>query len=104
MSTPRDEDALYERYRLEQALDGELPAAVAEQLIAHAQDCPDCAAELERMRCIKALIRRSCRDAVAPRSLRERITIQYRSIEITSSDGSARVSMRSTRTVRPPQS
>lgn len=76
---PRGRD---DRYALEEVLDGELPAARAAMLLAHLDDCPECAEEVERVRRMKELVRRSCCEP-APESLRERITIEYRRVSVT---------------------
>lgn len=70
------------RYGLEEALDGELPGEMVERMARHTLDCPECAEEWERLRRIKELVRRSCAEP-APRSLRERITVEYRSVQTT---------------------
>lgn len=84
------------RYGLEEAVDGELPHEMVERMTRHANGCPECADELERLRRIKELVRRSCADT-APTSLRERITVQYRSVTVThtTEDGTS-VSVRRT--------
>ena len=90
------------RYRLESALDGELPPERVEQMLRHAADCPECAEEWERMRRLKELVRRSCADR-APSDLRERIAVQCRSVSITrtEADGSTvRVTRTTTSTRR----
>lgn len=102
-SAPGARDA---RYGLEEALDGELPVDLIEKMLRHAGDCPECAEELERLRRVKALVRRSCTDR-APSSLRERISVQYRSVTVsrTGPEGSSSVRITSTRsTSLPPQS
>ncbi|GAA1293161.1 MULTISPECIES: mycothiol system anti-sigma-R factor [Brachybacterium] len=76
-SAPRDA-----RYRLEEALDGELPRETVERMERHTEDCPECAEEWERVRRIKELVRRSCADR-APSSLRERITVECQSVSVT---------------------
>ena len=70
------------RYGLEEALDGELPGEIVERMTRHTQGCPECAEEWERLRRIKELVRRSCAEP-APRALRERITVEYRSVQTT---------------------
>ena len=70
------------RYGLEEALDGELPGEMVERMARHTQGCPECAEEWERLRRIKELVRRSCAES-APRALRERITVEYRSVQTT---------------------
>lgn len=73
------------RFGLEEALDGELPPETVERMTRHALDCPECADELERLRLLKDLVRRSCADT-APSELRERITTQCRSVTVTRTD------------------
>lgn len=68
--------------RLEEAVDGELTAETLEELERHAAQCRDCAEELAYLRRLKELLRRSCCETVAPRSLRERISVQISSVEI----------------------
>ena len=70
------------RWALEEACDGEVPSTRAEMLQRHLADCPECAQEVERMRRMKELMRRSCCES-APDSLRERITIEYRRISVS---------------------
>lgn len=67
------------RFGLEEAIDGELPADLVDRMIRHAENCPECADELDRLRRMKELVRRSCCTDAAPASLRERISVQYRS-------------------------
>lgn len=67
------------RFGLEEAIDGELPADLVDRMIRHADDCPECADELDRLRRMKELVRRSCCTDAAPATLRERISVQYRS-------------------------
>lgn len=88
------------RYGLEEALDGELPRELVERMQRHTDDCPECAEEWERMRRMKELVRRSCADR-APSELRERITVQCRSVSITEADGTS-VRITSTTTYRAP--
>lgn len=100
MPTERDP-----RFGLEEALDGELPIDIVERMLSHAQGCPECAEELERLRRVKDLVRRSCADR-APSSLRERITVQYRSVTVSraAADGSSSVRISTTSsTVRQPR-
>lgn len=70
------------RYGLQEALDGELPAEMVERMSRHAEDCPECADEVERLRRLKELVRRSCTEN-APPSLRERIAVQCRTVSVT---------------------
>lgn len=70
------------RWALEQLLDGEGASAHEEMLRRHLDQCPECAEEVERVRRMKELVRRSCCEP-APDSLRERIAIEYRRISIT---------------------
>ncbi|MCL6423799.1 mycothiol system anti-sigma-R factor [Brachybacterium sp. JHP9] len=86
-----------DRFGLETALDGELPRETVARMTAHAEGCPECAEEMARLRALKELVRRSCASETAPRTLRERISIQYSRIEVTHSQGSASIE---TRTVR----
>ena len=98
------EDGRDLRFGLEGAIDGELPVEMVERMLLHAQDCPECAEELERLRRVKNLVRRSCADR-APSSLRERISVQYRSVTVsrTGTDGTSSVRITSTSsTVLPP--
>lgn len=83
-SEQRDQqgEALDPRYALDEILDGELPASAEERLRAHLGTCPECADEVERVRRIKEILRRSCTDEVAPPALRERITIEYRRVSV----------------------
>ena len=74
------------RYGLEEALDGEVPPELAERMTAHTADCPECAAEVERLRRLKELVRRSCCDTPAPSGLRDRIALQCRTVTVTSTD------------------
>lgn len=82
------------RYGLEEAVDGELPGERIARMRAHAADCPECAEEIARLLRIKELLRRSCGRAAAPSSLRERITVEYRSIEVSrrTGEGTSRAS------------
>lgn len=98
MSIPEgtDQARWSQRERLEAAVDGELNAETLEEVRRHALDCPDCAEELERLRRLKALLRRSCAGTVAPGSLRERISVQVRRIEVTRADGTRVTSVRMT--------
>lgn len=68
---------------LSSALDGELDARTMELLARHLEDCPECAAELEQLRRVRSLVRRTCGAPAAPASLRERITVEYRRISVT---------------------
>ena len=88
------------RFGLEEALDGELPREVVERMRRHTDDCPECADEWERLRRLKELVRRSCADR-APSELRERITVQCRTVSVTrtEADGST-VRITRTSTVR----
>ena len=98
-STPQVRDL---RYGLEEAIDGELPAELVDRMTRHAEECPECADEIDRLRRIKELVRRSCSDT-APSGLRERIAVQCRSVSIGRSqeDGSVTaVSVTETRTRR----
>lgn len=90
------------RFGLEEAVDGELPRELVERMTAHAADCPECADEIERLRRIKELVRRSCCEP-APSSLRERIAVQCRSVSVTrrDADGTTTVQVTSTRWSRP---
>ena len=98
--TPRAENPL----TLECALDGELPPETVQRMQEHTQDCPECAEEWERVRVLKEIVRRSCADT-APSGLRERLTVQYRTVSVTRTDAEGRTSVRvtttSTRTQRP---
>ncbi|MGY5764925.1 anti-sigma factor [Brachybacterium sp. DNPG3] len=86
------------RFGLEGAVDGELPRELVERMIAHAEDCTECADELEMLRQLKDLVRRSCCEA-APSALRERIAVQCRSVEVTRStaEGTTTVQVTSAR-------
>ncbi|WP_205678963.1 zf-HC2 domain-containing protein [Brachybacterium endophyticum] len=70
------------RFGLEEALDGELPADVVARMTEHAEGCPECAAEFARLRAMKDLVRRCCQAETAPATLRERISVQYRRLEV----------------------
>ena len=105
MSTdePRDERRDL-RYGLEEAIDGELPRELVEKMTRHTADCPECADEVERLRLLKELVRRSCSDP-APSELRERIALQCREVSVTSTspttqDGATVRVTRTTRTTR----
>lgn len=93
---PVDRRGRDRRFGLEEAVDGEVPREVLERMTRHANGCPECADELDRLRRIKELVRRSCVDT-APLSLRERIAVQYRSISVTRTE-SGESSVRVTRT------
>ncbi|ASK64832.1 mycothiol system anti-sigma-R factor [Brachybacterium avium] len=84
------------RYGLEEALDGELPEELVQRMQRHADDCPECAEEWERMRRLKELVRRSCADR-APSELRERIAVQCRTVSVTRTDSDG-TTVRITRT------
>ncbi|WP_394214122.1 mycothiol system anti-sigma-R factor [Brachybacterium vulturis] len=88
------------RFGLEEALDGELPEEVVQRMQRHTDDCPECAEEWEQVRRMKELVRRSCADR-APSELRERITVQCRTVSVTrtETDGST-VRVTRTETVR----
>lgn len=93
------------RFGLEEALDGELPGEMVERMAQHTRGCPECAEEWERLSRIKELVRRSCVEP-APSSLRERITVEYRSVAVTRDDEgqTATTSVRVTRTrTQPPR-
>ncbi|MFE5775516.1 MULTISPECIES: mycothiol system anti-sigma-R factor [Brachybacterium] len=81
MTEEHDETRRDLRFGLEEALDGELPRDVVERMTRHAEDCPECADELERLRAMKDLVRRCCANDTAPQTLRERISVQYRSVQ-----------------------
>ncbi|WP_152352659.1 mycothiol system anti-sigma-R factor [Brachybacterium subflavum] len=81
MNEEHDETRRDLRFGLEEALDGELPRDVVERMTRHAEDCPECADELERLRAMKNLVRRCCANDTAPQTLRERISVQYRSVQ-----------------------
>lgn len=92
------------RYGLEEALDGELPPEMVERMQRHTDDCPECADEWERMRRMKELVRRSFAER-APSDLRERITVQCRSVSVTrtEADGTTvRITSTTTRRTYPP--
>ncbi len=77
------EDEAAGLYALEEALDGELSPELAERLQRHLETCPECAEEVERVRRMKALVRRCCAADAAPPALRERIAIEYRRVTVT---------------------
>lgn len=81
MNEEHDETRRDLRFGLEEALDGELPRDVVERMTRHAEECPECAEELERLRAMKDLVRRCCTKDTAPQTLRERISVQYRSVQ-----------------------
>ncbi|MCS6710939.1 zf-HC2 domain-containing protein [Brachybacterium sp. EF45031] len=82
--------------RLQEVADNELSPAELERLLAHVAECPECHDELERLRRMKALLQRSCRQEVAPAALRERISVAYRRVTVTSADGTTRVTTEQT--------
>lgn len=96
-STPGEDPRRDLRYGLEEALDGEVPQELAERMTAHTADCPECADEVERLRRLKELVRRSCCDTPAPSDLRDRIALQCRSVSVTSTDADG-TTVRVTRT------
>ncbi|MEE1617063.1 zf-HC2 domain-containing protein [Brachybacterium sp. J153] len=97
--TPDAETAREARYRLAEALDGELPRETVDRMLDHAAGCVECHDEIERLRRLKELVRRSCVDR-APSTLRERIAVQCRTVSVTSrADGTA-ASVRITTTRR----
>ena len=71
------------RFGLEEALDGELPRETVDRMRGHTEECPECADEWDRLRRLKELVRRSCQQDVAPRSLRERISSECQGFSIT---------------------
>ncbi|GAA1304679.1 MAG: mycothiol system anti-sigma-R factor [Brachybacterium tyrofermentans] len=96
---PTPESRRDPRYRLDEALDGELPRETVERMARHTEDCPECADEWERVRRIKELVRRSCTEDRAPTSLRERIAVQCRTVSVTRTtevDGTTSVRITST--------
>lgn len=95
-----DRDALA---LLEEACDGELSPERIQRMLDHLGDCPECAQEVERLRQMKKLVRRSCRSDTAPVSLRERISIEYRRVSVTETgpDGVRRTTTATTRIRRP---
>lgn len=93
-STPRDA-----RYRLAEALDGELPRETVDRMLDHAEGCVECHDEIERLRRLKELVRRSCADR-APSSLRERIAVQCRTVSVTSVQDGTTAAVRITTTRR----
>ena len=100
-ATPDAETAREARYRLAEALDGELPRETVDRMLDHAAGCVECQDEIERLRRLKELVRRSCADR-APSDLRERIAVQCRTVSVTttstttSADGTVRYSRTTT--------
>lgn len=86
------------RFGLEEALDGELPRETVMRMSRHTEDCPECADEWERLRLLKELVRRSCRQDVAPRSLRERISVECQGLSVTRTEQVTSVDAEGTRT------
>lgn len=70
------------RYALEEALDGELSPETIARLEEHLARCSECAEEMARLRLLKERLRHTCREQ-APARLRERITVEYRSLSVS---------------------
>src|SRR5699024_3978357 len=64
---------------------GELPGEIVARRARRTRGCPGWAEEWERLRRIKELVRRSCAER-APRALRERTTVEYRSVQTTGTE------------------
>ncbi|MFC0673444.1 zf-HC2 domain-containing protein [Brachybacterium hainanense] len=86
------------RYGLEEALDGELPRETVARMSRHTEDCPECADEWERLRRLKELVRRSCRQDVAPSRLRERISVECQDLLYTRTEQVTRIDVDGRRT------
>jgi mycothiol system anti-sigma-R factor len=67
-------------------LDDELDAGEVAVVKAHLDECSPCLQSYDLQRTVKALVARSCCET-APDSLRERVRIQIRQIQVTYTEG-----------------
>lgn len=78
-------------YGLDEALDGELCAETIARLEKHLEGCTECAEEMARLRALKALLQRTM-PVPAPSGLRERISVQCRTVTHTDDAGTTTLS------------
>ena len=62
--------------RVHPYLDGELDPALRDTVLRHVEECPPCGQHFDRELAVRELLRRSCRCAPAPESLRVRVVTQ----------------------------
>ena len=94
--TARGEQSRMSEFGLDEALDGELCAETVARLEKHLENCVECAEEMARLRAVKALLQRTM-PVTAPPQLRERISVQYRSVTVSNETGTTTVTRSSVR-------
>ena len=67
-------------------LDDELDGSQVAEVKAHLDECAPCLQSYDLQRTVKALVARSCCET-APDSLRERVRVQIRQIQVTYTEG-----------------
>jgi mycothiol system anti-sigma-R factor len=67
-------------------LDNELEAGDVDQVRAHLDECAPCLQSYDLQRTVKALVARSCMEH-APESLRQRVRVRIREIQVTYTEG-----------------
>jgi len=67
-------------------LDNELEAGDVDQVRAHLDECAPCLQSYDLQRTVKALVARSCMEH-APESLRQRVRVQIRQIQVSYTEG-----------------
>jgi mycothiol system anti-sigma-R factor len=72
--------------RIVYLLDNELEAGEVAEVRAHLDECAPCLQSYDLQRTVKALVARSCCEK-APDSLRERVRVQIREIQVTYTEG-----------------
>ena len=74
--------------RIVYLIDNELDEADCTVVRAHLEECGPCLAKYDLQRAVKQLVARSCSES-APESLRDRVRIQLREVEIRLAEGEA---------------
>jgi mycothiol system anti-sigma-R factor len=72
--------------RIVYLLDGELDDADCSVVHAHLEECGPCLARYDLQRTVKAVVARSCSES-APDSLRQRVLVQVREVQVRISRG-----------------
>jgi mycothiol system anti-sigma-R factor len=86
MSGTSDETCAAFLERIVCLLDNELPDGEVDMVRAHLDECAPCLQSYDLQRTVKALVARSCCEK-APDSLRERVRVQIRQIQVTYTEG-----------------
>ena len=76
-----DPDCAQALARVYEYLDGELSASDLDRIREHLDDCGPCLRQYDLDTVLKALVRRSCREA-APADLRDRIMVKITEVQI----------------------